>query len=216
MASPASVRAFCQKFLTNEDTRLDALVFGHEYAVIGSVFGKNRDGGAEESWRKAMSLSTFLMVTLLLPPLLVAPAERDIRIMTVVNPFYAAAVPTFPRLVSEFEHSSNKADDANTQTKSLPSSRSTFQLEGTRALRTAVLTRHLQRVLDALPAAPAVDPEAGETVSRKKQKSNIVAVCVSPGMNRTEVLAPLMRASTMFGWITCVCSLDACVLCSIN
>lgn len=193
LTSPASVREFCQKFLTGQETRLDALVFAHEYGIIGSLFGKNSVDS--EELRSSLSLSTFLMVTLLLPPLLVAPPERDIRIITVVNPFYAAAIPTFTTLTS--------STDTGAKTNG-PPKRSTFQLEGTRALRTAVLTRHLQRVLDALPAAPAVDPEAVSAVSPSKQRSNIVAVCVSPGMSRTEVAAPLLRESTLFGWITYV------------
>jgi len=39
----------------------------------------------------------FLLTTLLLPALLVAPVERDIRIINIVNPFYAAAAPAFLR-----------------------------------------------------------------------------------------------------------------------
>lgn len=116
------------------------------------------------------------MSTLLLPTLLVAPPERDIRIITLVNPFYAAAIPHFPQ----------------------PPLNENSQLlrEGYRALKTTILTRHLQRVFDALPQAPAPNPDTATAAaaSTKAQKSNIVAVSVSPGFSRPDVIAPILRA----------------------
>ncbi|KAH9922576.1 hypothetical protein B0H21DRAFT_841244 [Amylocystis lapponica] len=92
LSDPASIHAFCTRFLTGADQRLDAIVFGHEYRGIGSWFG-SQDARTLAQTQDAASLATFLLVTLLLPALLVAPVERDIRIVTVVNPFYAAAAP---------------------------------------------------------------------------------------------------------------------------
>jgi NAD(P)-dependent dehydrogenase (short-subunit alcohol dehydrogenase family) len=171
-----STRAFCTKFLTGNEHRLDAIVFTHEYEHVGPLKAFEKERREAEERRAAGSDCAFLMATLLLPTLLVAPAERDIRIINVVNPFYAASVPRFP---------------------SPPSPRSsTFLLEGYRSLRSIILMRHLQRVLDALPQAPAPNPDAANTsvASNRVQKSNIVSVSVSPGFSRHDTICPLLRA----------------------
>ena len=80
-SSPTSVRSFCTRFLTGKDQRIDAIIFAHEYHQIGWCF-LHMD---KEKERNAGSLATFLITTLLLPPLLLAPVERDIRIINVVN-----------------------------------------------------------------------------------------------------------------------------------
>ncbi|KAF5317341.1 hypothetical protein D9611_003557 [Ephemerocybe angulata] len=201
-----SVRGFCTRFLTGDagadgmskeekerqkealppgasapaDQRLDAIVFAHEYKHIGFFWGS---GAEDEKSRERLSLGSFLMTTMLLPALLVAPVERDIRIVNVVNPFYAAA-----------------AGPGFTDPSFKPRSGSTFLLEGTRSLRSIILTRHLQRILDALPSpqAPptnATDASGGvRVVSSKVQKSNIVAVSVSPGVSKVDTVAPLIGA----------------------
>lgn len=173
LTSPKSIRDFCTKFLTGQEHRIDAIVFAHEYEQIGSLFYTNRD--RDDKARIDASMATFLLTTLLLPTLLVAPAERDIRIMTLINPFYAAAVPTF-------------RPNNDVSTKSI------FVLEGHRALSSVVLMRHLQRVLDSLPSAPAPNPNTSVAPNSKLQKSNIVAVSVSPGFSRTDTVASLVRA----------------------
>jgi hypothetical protein len=132
------------------------------------------------------------------PALLVAPVERDIRIINIINPFYAAAVPTF-----------SPSDSFDTLSSS---SKSSFLLpEGTRALRTAIFTRHLQRILDALPSAgqvPKTDtasaPSSGgagaiPVISPKTQKSNIVAISVCPGISRSDTVAPMLGADGSVG-----------------
>ncbi|THH09481.1 hypothetical protein EW145_g1998 [Phellinidium pouzarii] len=176
-ASVESVRAFCTKFLTGKEHRLDAIIFAHEYEHVGPIFSSKAEELACEERRAVASDGTFLMMTLLLPTLLVAPPERDIRIINVINPFYAAAVPSFPT--------------------SPPVNGSNFLREGHRSLRAAVLMRHLQRVLDALPQAPAPDPfnASAAAASKKSQKSNIVAMSVSPGFSRHDTFAPLLRAN---------------------
>ncbi|KAG6885091.1 hypothetical protein C0993_005974 [Termitomyces sp. T159_Od127] len=151
LSSPSSIRSFCTRFLTGSDQRIDAIVFAHEYNHIGSSVLVSRTQTLEDaaSKREAASLATFLITTLILPALLVAPTERDIRVITVVNPFYAAAVGRsfsipFPSRTSEL-------------TKSI------FVLEGNRSLRTTILTRHLQRILDALPAAQVPKTDEGSS-----------------------------------------------------
>jgi hypothetical protein len=172
LADPADIRRVCTQFLSRDDTRIDGLVFAHEYPhIVGSAPPDERD---------SKSLATFLIITLLLPALLVAPVERDIRIVNVVNPFYAAAVKPF-----------NPA--FGTKNTSI------FLSEGFRSLRTIILTRHLQRILDALPKPQVPKPEDGSSAvpvtSSRMQKSNIVAVSVSPGISRLDTVSRLMNAN---------------------
>ena len=54
-----------------------AIIFAHEYHQIGSLFLRMD----KEKERNAGLLATFLITTLLLPALLVAPVGRDIRII---------------------------------------------------------------------------------------------------------------------------------------
>lgn len=185
-----SVREFCTRFLTGAEHRLDAIVFAHEYQSLGSFFGLGRRRGAQyteemlQKRRELNSLATFLMTTLLLPALLVAPVERDIRIVNVVNPFYAASHRTFS---SQFEASA-----------SLLASSSTFIQEGFRSLRTSILTRHLQRVLHSLDSR-IVEQNAAESKAKapstppgKPAPSNIVAITACPGISRRDTVAPLL------------------------
>jgi hypothetical protein len=130
----------------------------------------------EQRTRDTAALASFLLTTLLLPAMLTAPADRDLRIVHVVNRWYAAAGPRFflDNLYSFGEQ---------------PTPTSPLLPEASRALRTALFTRHLQRILDALPAPSAVPDPSGAVPAQKK--SNIVAVSVSPGLSRVETVGPL-------------------------
>lgn len=178
-SSSASVRSFCTSFITGKETRLDAIVFAHAYQPIGSLLASD-DPVELAKHRRASSLATFLMITLLLPVLLVAPVERDIRIINVVNPFYAASSMTY------------------SITEVLSPTAPLFKQEGRRSLETVIFMRHLQRVLDALPSGgqvPKTDEATVRVVSEKAQKSNIVAVSVCPGISRADIIATLLKAS---------------------
>ncbi|EIW54094.1 uncharacterized protein TRAVEDRAFT_74364 [Trametes versicolor FP-101664 SS1] len=186
--SPTAIREFCTKFLTEQDPRLDALVFAHEYPSIGRIWffgGKawQEKEKREHAQREAASLASFLFTTLLLPAMLVAPVERDIRIVHVVNPFYAAALPTFPAFL-------------NSTPSTKPAAQPLVISEGLRALRTVVLTRHLQRILDSLPNR-AADPKTKP--SMEPHPSNILAVAACPGISRRDTIAPFLGA-TERGW----------------
>ena len=159
---------------------MDGIVFAHEYSHIGSLLRTESTPLEDEMERQTRSLATFLITTLLLPILLVAPPERDIRIVNVVNPFYAAAVTKFS-LTKE----------------PLPEKPSVFLQEGQRSLQMAILIRHLQRILDSMPQtsqAPKVDGEAANVVRGTLQRSNVVAIAVSPGITKTDTIAPLLAA----------------------
>ncbi|KAL1694921.1 hypothetical protein GGG16DRAFT_46509 [Schizophyllum commune] len=193
--SPAHIRAFCTRFLTGSDTRLDAIVFAHEAPAVGRIVGGREADQAKHAKRRSLrSLATFLITTLLLPALLVAPPERDIRIVHVVNPFYAAGASMGKKRATGM---------------GLKLACTVFINEGARALRTIVYSRHLQRVLDALPAAqvPKTDAEAGgagaasvPVVSQKEQRSNITTVSVSPGISRLTTVAPLLEGGEGDRW----------------
>ncbi|TFK68484.1 hypothetical protein BDN72DRAFT_841780 [Pluteus cervinus] len=211
LTSPGSIRAFCTKFLTGEDTRIDAIVYAHEYQHVGPFkFFSRWSQASIEAWaeqRESSSLATFLMTTLLLPALLVAPVERDIRIITVVNRFYAAAIAAHIRRAFSPSFTLYTATPPSTSlqsTKAKPQKKhSVFLSEGVRSLRTIILTRHLQRILDSLPHAqvPKTDERTSTVpvVSAKAQRSNIVSVSVSPGISRTDTIAPLLNGDWTLG-----------------
>jgi hypothetical protein len=188
LTSPASIRAFCNSYHKSEQ-RLDAVIFAHEYAPVGNIFSyKSPD---LERQRQTASCATFLVVTLLLPLLLMAPVERDIRLITLINPFYAAAARVFTA----------SASSASSASSSL------LVTEGRRALRTAIFMRHLQRILDALPSGSQVPPtdvnaQSIPVVSDKVQRSNIVSISVSPGISRADVVAPLLIADSSLGSVS--------------
>lgn len=188
LTSPSSIRSFCTRFLTGDDQRIDAIVFCHEYRQLGAVRPFSRTTTSEDAVcpHDAASLATFLLVTLLLPALLVSPVERDIRIITLINPFYAAATAA-------------TTADLSFCSQTTSHQASLFLQEGKRALRTAIFMRHLQRILDALPTASQIPKaEEGSTtvpiVSPMVQRSNIISVSVSPGMSRMDTICSLLDA----------------------
>ncbi|CUA68384.1 hypothetical protein RSOLAG22IIIB_13723 [Rhizoctonia solani] len=228
ITSPASIRAFCKQFLATtasgpsssipgapkDPPRLDAIVLTHEYTHIGAGWGSNKAMRAmEENTRLEGGLASFLLVTLLLPCLVKAPEDRDIRIINVVNPLYAASVPTYippisPPKPSEMNGQSQPPEDVATPDQPKESFHdqleklaltSVSSLEGHRSLRSILLVRHLQRVLDAL-ASQSNKPVLGtnkeaEIVSVKKHtSSNITAMSVAPGFSRAQTVGPYLRA----------------------
>lgn len=249
LSSPASIRAFCKQFLATtasgpsssipgaprDPPRLDAVVLAHEYTHIGALWTRGKDTRQRETEaRLEGGLASFLLVTLLLPCLIKAPSDRDIRVVNVVNPLYAASVPTYIPPLAPPKPDSDPKDKTQPLQAPLdgvpePTEPSTeFQaqlsrlaisgtssLEGQRALRSILLTRHLQRVLDAL-AAQASKPVPGvaetETVAEvvKAKPSNIVAVSVAPGFSRPQTVGAYLRANveseeySRIGFLMCV------------
>ncbi|CEL56496.1 putative oxidoreductase YNL181W OS=Saccharomyces cerevisiae (strain ATCC 204508 / S288c) GN=YNL181W PE=1 SV=2 [Rhizoctonia solani AG-1 IB] len=235
ITSPTSIRAFCKQFLATtpsgpsssvpgapkDPPRLDALVLTHEYTHIGAGWGGSKSLRAmEENIRLEGGLASFLLITLLLPGLIRAPNDRDIRIINVVNPLYAASVPTYippisPPKPSEMKDGTPAQPQPPAESLTVPESTapkgsfraqleklalaSISSLEGHRSLRSILLIRHLQRVLDAL-AAQSNKPVLGtnkevEVIAVKKQAtSNIAAVTVAPGFSRVQTIGPYLRA----------------------
>ncbi|KAF8342747.1 uncharacterized protein EI90DRAFT_3115297 [Cantharellus anzutake] len=192
--SPASIHSFCKQLVQlkpsldggspAEPQRVDALIFAHEYSYIarsGSSPLADSAVSAEKADERRLrpSLASFLLTASILPSLLRAPKDRDIRIIHVVNPFYAAAVPFF-----------------NPSSPSPALELSVFAKEGYRSLRTVIYGRHLQRVLDAI-ARPKKDSapagKGGLVVPPKiPGASNILSITVSPGFIAREAGDPLL------------------------
>jgi NAD(P)-dependent dehydrogenase (short-subunit alcohol dehydrogenase family) len=203
LTSPTAIKDFCAQFMKSsgggvdsEPPRLDAVVFAHEYVHIGAFRGSVTEKADEKHRRLEARLATFFFTTLLLPVLLTAPQERDIRFINIVNPFYGAAIPSFDPKSNEH-----------------PPTGSIWIEEGRRSLENILFTRHFQRILDALPS-PSVRTRTSNTSSTgvkmeaeaiaTKRPSNIVALAVSPGISRWDTLAPFMRAdrgSTSFSML---------------
>lgn len=234
LSSPASIRAFCKQFLATtasgpsssipgaprDPPRLDAVVLAHEYTHVGALWKRGKYTRQRETEaRLEGGLASFLLVTLLLPCLIKAPSDRDIRVVSVVNPLYAASVPTYipplspPKPDADAKDKTQPASQAPLDGVPEPAEPSTeFQaqlarlavsgtssLEGQRALRSILLMRHLQRVLDALaaqvskPVPGATETEAAQVV--KPKPSNIVAVSVAPGFSRPQTVGAYLRAN---------------------
>ncbi|KIY67877.1 hypothetical protein CYLTODRAFT_490280 [Cylindrobasidium torrendii FP15055 ss-10] len=186
---PSSIKDFVTKFMSQDKHRIDVVLLLHEYQHLGPFKALTTSKEDLELERQTLSLASFHLVTTLLPGLLLAPPERDIRIISAVNRFYAAAATArFSIPFSAFSTSNATA----------PTTDPVFVAEGTRALKTVIFMRHLQRVLDALPTAQIPKTDAASShipvVSAASQKSNIVAVSVSPGLSRVATVAPLLNA----------------------
>ncbi|KAI0282877.1 hypothetical protein BGY98DRAFT_954054 [Russula aff. rugulosa BPL654] len=168
LTSPASIRAFCNNYHKSEQ-RLDAVIFAHEYAPIGSIFSYKNCVMRDLSGCHAAS-----------PFAPDGTCERDIRLITLINPFYAAAARVF-----------------TTSPPSASSSPSLLLTEGRRALRTAILMRHLQRVLDALPSGAQVPP-----TDVNAQSIPVVSDKVHVQTSRADVVAPLLAADSSRGSVS--------------
>ncbi|SOV02010.1 uncharacterized protein UDID_04894 [Ustilago sp. UG-2017a] len=170
------------------------------------------DSGQKERRRDAIYqlhvLSRFHLINSLLRSLLVLPREREIRIVSVMSPFYAAGLTHFDVLPPSA--SSKKASTTGQKLDKMAES-SYSALIGAASLRWYALTLELQRRLDLLAEAdprprtklPGIDVQhvktaaaatgnskGGETVQEKaaqkmKQHSNINIINVCSGFERT-------------------------------
>lgn len=160
---PEAIEAFMRKWAvepagTGEGgRRIDAVVWTDDWTIkypLAAFRSGDQDRG--DSWKKAetedavkdktpwtVEESRFHLLTALLPFLLRAPLERDIRLVNLVSPFYAAAIP------SQTADGSLKSGSGKDKTSPILES-------GTRSWRAILLWSHVQKVLDAL--ATANDP----------------------------------------------------------
>lgn len=161
-------------------------------------------------------LARFHLVNSLLSSLLVLPPDREIRIISVLSPFYSAGLNHFDILTT-----STPSKGAKPTIKSLSES-SYSALIGAASLRWHALTSELQRRLDLLAEAdprprtklPGIDVHSAATqktnaaasssvqekaATRMRQHSNISLLNVCPGFERNsdiiETFFPAKSAS---------------------
>ncbi|KAG8819601.1 hypothetical protein FRC17_010380 [Serendipita sp. 399] len=181
MSSPTAIKEFCAQLFqssggglhhSSDPPRLDAVIFAHEYTHIGAFNASASEKNREHALRREGRLASFFWTTLLLPVLLTAPEDRDIRFINIVSPFYAAAVPSFSPANVAAAHLQNAASAPTPTTKSSPVGKTSVWVEeGKRSLEAILYTRHLQRILDALPA-PSIRAESSSTATTTAAQSN--------------------------------------------
>jgi hypothetical protein len=180
--------------------RLDAIVLGSGWEVdSGSLSGifsptssltgttrrdtaEERDPAEDPPW--TVHQFHFHFLTSLLPQLLRIQAERNIRIVNLISPAWATALPSL------------KGVKAITLSK--------LQQSGVRGLTTLLLMQHFQLILDTLAASvyskmkaemvvpdPNATPEEAAAKAKKRDravKSNIMGTSVIMPWTRSEVL----------------------------
>lgn len=195
---------------TNQVHRLDVILFlptAEASYPIGSFRrpgkakyckGHPAAGMSPEQSYVCEVLGRFHLVNSLLQSLLVLPRDRDIRIVTVVSPWYAAGVALF--------------DAVSHPVQTFVRGTRLFQpwtLLGANSLRWIALSRELQRRLDMLADAderprsrmPGIDVDESvmlprDTAAHGKlpQRSFISSICVCPGFERTLQLSAFFNA----------------------
>lgn len=133
-------------------------------------------------------LGRFHLVNALLPSLLLMPPNRDVRIVSVVSPWYAAGLAEFDRISEPLQGPQ-------------PSVYQPWTLMGAASLRWIVLASELQRRLDLLAEAdtrsrsklPGMDVDDVTTVpigtlKSQHKRSHISSVIVCPGFERSSQL----------------------------
>lgn len=195
--------------------RLDSLLFlppsRHELDRVPleqHLKGKANGGGRREAIYQLHVLSRFHLVNSLLSSLLVAPRDREIRIVSVLSPYYSAGLTLFDVLPPSPSPTFTTSTSTNTTLQSL-SQQSYTALVGAASLRWHALTCELQRRLNLLAEADPrpsnklagieVDPSFASlsgTTDRKgrqeqagqamRQHSNISIINVCPGFERNQ------------------------------
>nr|XP_031862078.1 uncharacterized protein CI109_002491 [Kwoniella shandongensis]KAA5529150.1 hypothetical protein CI109_002491 [Kwoniella shandongensis] len=173
--TPLAVREFTQKWsaaptnITGEGgRRIDAIVLGSGWEV------KSYHSRKKEEWTTHQF--HFHLLTSLLPHLLRSPAERSIRVLSLISPTWSAALPSLTGV--------KPRDDVVYHT-------------GRQSINTLLLMKHFQLILDTLASAtfgkakpvPSADDEAATAKKRDKSvKSNIMSMSVIMPWAREEVV----------------------------
>ena len=192
LTSSTSVQAFCDRFLTGQDQPvrchpLCTRVSTHRPHILDS----NTRGIRK---REKVGVAGYIYDHHTTSPCFTRRAGRTRHSHHQRRqPFLCSRSPF---VLSLHYHASRKAVD--------------FLQDGLRSLRMVVLTRHLQRVLDALPHAPAPPTNEGTSavpvVNTIFRRSNIVAMAVSPGISRLDTLAPCSTLTVQYFQRRTLCS----------
>lgn len=161
--TPGAVRAFVKQWAVNPagtgegGRRLDAIVWGDGWELDAALAGfqtqsrakteDDEDESKEDEW--TVQESKFHFLTAMLPLLLKAPMERSIRLINLVSPFYAAAIPTYQNNDDDNDQAGPASNNKN--------ARSAIFQTGVDSWKAILLWNHLQKILDAL--ASTVHPQ---------------------------------------------------------
>ncbi|EST05107.1 NAD(P)-binding domain protein [Kalmanozyma brasiliensis GHG001] len=200
--------------------RLDGLLFlppGRE-ELQRVRLAESTKGRREEVYQLHV-LARFHLVNSLLSSLLVQPRDREVRLVSVMSPFYAAGLGHFDLLATQTATTKGKGPKGQLQTLS---ETSFSALLGAASLRWYALTLELQRRLDLLAEADprprtklaGIDPEStssttfthsgdikDEAQRQMRQHSNISIVNVCPGFERTDLIDTFFPRSSSSSFI---------------
>ncbi|QRV98404.1 short chain dehydrogenase [Ceratobasidium sp. AG-Ba] len=198
LTSPASIRAFCKQFLSTttsgpsssvpgaprDPPRLDAVILTHEYTHIGALWTSNKDSRRIETERRFEGTERPRHSGSECRE----PAIRGFRSYVSTSSCTFQTKPEYRSIEFAIEAQLARMAIASISSR-----------EGERALRSILLMRHLQRVVDALASQstkPVIGTSDADTVDVKKSKtSNILAVSVAPGFSRPQTIGAYLRAS---------------------
>ncbi|EIW73115.1 hypothetical protein TREMEDRAFT_26353 [Tremella mesenterica DSM 1558] len=178
--TPAGVREFVRKWSSVEQglageggRRIDAVLLSSGWELQPEPINSGEEWTTEQFH--------FHLITALLPHLLRQPAERNIRIISLLSPTWAAAIPSL--------HGVRRSD-------------SLVQQVGERSLRTLLVMKHFQLILDTLASATygkILDvpiPDGSVKRRDKSIQSNIMALGVVMPWARTEVVRGLLKVDS--------------------
>ncbi|WVQ72271.1 hypothetical protein IAR50_001821 [Cryptococcus sp. DSM 104548] len=172
--TPVAVRDFTKKWASvptgtagADGRRIDAVILGEGWEI------RPRELKLEGQW--TTHEFHYHLLTSLLPYFLRAPSERSIRVISLVSPAWASAIPSLKN--------AEPREDIVFNT-------------GRRSINTVLLMKHFQLILDTLAAAALgmVRPVPGtkdEEVTKRRDesvKSNIMSLSVVMPWAREEVL----------------------------
>lgn len=171
--------------------RIDSILFMPLDATQYSLGDHARRTSEGLEYSHAEVLGRFHLINKLLPTLLLLPPHRDIRIISLLSPWYAAGLGGFRASDLDFT--------GVLKGKSRFPSRSPWRVEGVQTLLWLSLTRELQRRIQLMTDAdvrprtklPGIDDE-GHINTSKVTNVNVVNVCAGfeRGRNVLDYLLP--------------------------
>ncbi|UZJ52946.1 hypothetical protein CBS101457_002266 [Exobasidium rhododendri] len=185
----ASVEAFAQKWNQGSGSsgeaarRIDTIIFMPLDSTQYSIGDRARktEEGVESS--HAEVLGRFQLINKLLPTLMLLPPHRDIRVISLVSPWYAAGLDAFDASDLNFERiQPNKKGSRFTPN-------SPWRIEGAQALLWLSLSRELQRRIQLMTDAdvrprtklPGIDDQGHISTTKI---TNVNVINVSAGFER--------------------------------
>ena len=167
--------------------RIDSIIFMPIDSTRYSMGDRVRRTGEGFECSHAEVLGRFHLINKLLPTLLLLPPHRDVRIVTLVSPWYAAGLSAFDAQDLDFERLVKQSKSA--QAKSRFTGRSPWRIEGAQSLLWLSLSRELQRRIQLMTDAdvrprtklPGIDDEGNINTSKV---TNVNVVNVSAGFER--------------------------------